>query len=260
MTKTIVFIHGAFVGPMCWDNFKGFFEAKGYQCLTPTWPYKGRSIEEQRRSPLPELGRLGITEIVDHHEKIIRGLSEPPMLIGHSYGGLFVQMLLDRGLGTAGVAIDSAPPKGILPFYPSAIKSLLWVLVTLGGWRKVIRTNPGRFAYGFLNTVPEAERQTIYDKYVIPETGRIFFQAAYSMFNNTTRVNYKNDKRAPLLLIAGGSDHIVPPQINRSNFKKYKNTSARTDFKEFENRCHWIISQAGWEEVAGYSFEWLNKS
>jgi pimeloyl-ACP methyl ester carboxylesterase len=169
-------------------------------------------------------------------------------------------MLLDRGLGTAGVAIDSAPPKGILPFYPSAIKSLLWVLVTLGGWRKVIRTNPGRFAYGFLNTVPEAERQTIYDKYVIPETGRIFFQAAYSMFNNTTRVNYKNDKRAPLLLIAGGSDHIVPPQINRSNFKKYKNTSARTDFKEFENRCHWIISQAGWEEVAGYSFEWLNKS
>ncbi len=258
MTKTIVFIHGAFVGPMCWDNFKGFFEAKGYQCLTPTWPYKDRSIDEQRRSPLPELGRLGITEIVDHHAQIIRGLSEPPILIGHSYGGLFVQMLLDRGVGAAGVAIDSAPPKGIWPYYPTAIRSLLWVLVTPRS-RRVVRTNFERFSYGFLNTVPEADRQAIHDKYVIPETARIFFQAAYSMFNNITRVNFKNDKRTPLLLIAGSSDHIVPAPINRSNFKKYKHTSARTDFKEFPNRCHWIISQPGWEEVAGYAADWLNK-
>src|SRR5512135_1424102 len=197
MTKTIVFIHGAFVGPKCWDNFKSYFEAKGFQCLTPTWPYKDRSIDEQRRSPLPELGRLGITEIVDHHEKIIRGLKEPPILIGHSYGGLFVQMLLDRGVGKAGVAIDSAPPKGVWPFYPTAVRSLLWVLLSPRAHR-VIRTNPGRFSYGFLNTVPETDRQVIYDKYVIPETSRIFFQAAYSMFNNYTRVNFMNAKRAPL--------------------------------------------------------------
>ncbi len=258
MTKTIVFIHGAFVGPKCWDNFKSFFEAKGYECFTPTWPYKDRSIDEQRRSPLPELAGLGITEIVEHYEAFIRGLKEPPILIGHSYGGLFVQMLLDKGLGSAGIAIDSAPPKGILPFYPTAIKSLLWVLA-LPQPHRILRTTLDRFAYGFLNTVPQIEHQKIYDEQVIPETARIFFQAAYSMFNNYTRVNYKNDRRAPLLLIAGGSDHIVPPQINRSNFKKYQHTSARTDFKEFPNRCHWIISQAGWDEVAGYSFDWLSK-
>ena len=131
--KTIVLVHGAWVTPLCWENFSGYFESRGYTCLAPAWPYKDRSVDELRRSPDPNLGRLGLIEIVDHYDRIIRGLDAPPILIGHSYGGLFVQMLLDRGLGAAGVAIDSAPPQGVLPFSPTVIRANFGVLSTLGG-------------------------------------------------------------------------------------------------------------------------------
>src|SRR5258708_7495342 len=135
----IVFVHGAWMTPLCWDKFTGFFEAKGYTCLAPAWPYIDKPIDELRKNPPPQLAGLGITEIVDHYAKIIQGQAEPPILIGHSFGGLFVQMLLDSGLGAAGVAIDPAPPKGVRAFYPSAIKALFPVLTTFGGWKKILQ-------------------------------------------------------------------------------------------------------------------------
>ena len=258
--KTIVFIHGAWMTPLCWDKFSGFYEARGFKCIAPAWPYKDRPMAELRQTPPADLRHLGVVEIVNHYDHIIRELNEPPILIGHSFGGLFVQMLLDRGLGAAGVAIDPAPPKGVLPFfYGSAIKANLRVLAVPGGWQKILHQSFKEFQYAFVNTLPEAEQKAIYDRYVVPETGRIFFQAALALFNNATRVNFSNSRRAPLLLIAGSSDHVVPAAMNRVNFKKYQNSTARTDFKEFSGRAHWIISQPGWEEVAGYIATWLDQ-
>ena len=257
--RTIVFIHGAWVTPHCWEPFKGYFESRGYTCAAPAWPYKDRSIDELRRSPDPAFGRLGLIEIADHYDRIIRGLDRPPILIGHSYGGLFVQMLLDRGLGSAGVAIDPAPPKGVLPFYPSVLRANAGVLTTPGGWHKVLRMSFAQFQYAFVNCMPEAEQRAAYDEHVVPETGRIFFQSAFSMFNAATAVNFRNAHRAPLLMIAGGADHITPPAMNRVNFAKYKNSSAVTDFKEFPGRCHWTIAQPGWEQVASHIGNWLER-
>ncbi len=258
MSKTIVFIHGAWMTPLCWEKFVGFFEQKGFRCLAPAWPYKDKPVETLRQSPPSELATLGVIEIVNHYEKIIRELDQPPVLIGHSFGGLFTQMLLDRGLGTAGVAIDSAPPKGVLPFrYPSTVKSNLGVLATPGGWKKIVRMPLKNFQYAFVNTLPEAEQRAAYEKYVVPESGRIFFQAAFALFNTATAVNFNNSRRAPLLFIAGSADNTVPAGLNRTNYHKYRNSSAVTDFKEFPSRAHWIIAQDGWAEVAEYIAGWL---
>jgi pimeloyl-ACP methyl ester carboxylesterase len=256
MTKTIVLIHGAWMTPLCWEKFQGFYEGKGYTCIAPSWPHKDRPIEEQQSNPDPALAKLGVTEIVDHYDKIIRGLNEKPILIGHSFGGLFVQMLLDRGLGAAGVAIDSAPPKGVFAYYPTVFRSLMGVLLTPFGWNKIVRTSLNAFSYAFVHSLPEAERRAVYERYVVPETGRIFFQGATSMFHNVTRVNFQNNSRAPLLLIAGAEDHVCPAAQNRGNYNQYKNSSAKTDFKVFDQRVHWIIGQSGWEEVAAYVLDW----
>lgn len=257
MGNSIVFIHGAWVTPLCWEKFTTFFEGKGSECIAPAWPYKDQPVEELRAHPDPALAKLGIAEIVDHYAKAIQTLNEPPILIGHSFGGLFVQLLLDRGLGAAGIAIDSAPPKGILPFYPSVIKSNFPVLATPGGWRRILRMTFPTFQYAFVNTLPETEQRAAYERYVVPETGRIFFQAAAALFHSTTRVNFHNQQRSPLLLIAGSADHICPAAQIRANYKQYSRASAVTDFKAFEGRCHWIIAQDGWQEVAEYSLNWL---
>ncbi len=147
-SRTIVFIHGGWVTPACWDPFVSFFEEKGYNCLAPAWPGKDRPVEAIRADPSPLIG-LGVGEIVDHYARIVRSLDEPPILIGHSFGGLFVQLLLDRGLGAAGIAIDSAPPKGVFAFAPTTLLSLGRILLIPFAWRKVVRWSFTEFRYAF---------------------------------------------------------------------------------------------------------------
>jgi pimeloyl-ACP methyl ester carboxylesterase len=260
-TRTIVFIHGAWVTPACWDDFVGFFEARGYRCLAPAWPGKDRPVEQIRADPSPLAG-LGVGEIVDHYAGIISELPEPPILVGHSFGGLFVQILLDRGLGSAGVAIDSAPPNGVFALEWTALRALWSVLATPFAWRRVVRWSFGRFRYAFVHTLAPAEQRAAYDRHVTPETGRIFWQDALAWLRpgGPCRVNFRNDKRAPLLLIAGSADRIVPARINRRNYRKYRRSTARTDFHEFAGRSHWTIAQPGWEEVAEYAAGWIEAS
>ncbi|TAK00163.1 MAG: alpha/beta hydrolase, partial [Chloroflexota bacterium] len=158
MSRTVVFIHGGWVTPASWDRFVPYFEAQGYRCLAPAWPGKDRPIEEIRSDPSPLAG-LGIAEIVDHYASIIRGLDEPPILIGHSFGGLFVQLLLDRGLGAAGIAIDSAPPKGIFAFELTSLVSLGRTLLTPFGWRKVVRWSYPEYRFAFVHTMPPEQQR-----------------------------------------------------------------------------------------------------
>jgi pimeloyl-ACP methyl ester carboxylesterase len=259
--RTVVFIHDAWVTPLSWEPFIGFFQERGYTCIAPGWPGKDRSVEAIRADPSPLVG-VGIGEIVEHYERIIRALPEPPILIGHSFGGLFVQILLDRGLGAAGVAIDPAPPQGIFAYEPSAYRSLASVLFTWRGWRRVVRWSFEQFRYAFVHPLSPDEQHAAYETYVTPETGRVFFQAAFTNFapNSPAHVNFRNGTRAPLLMIAGGVDRIVPASIVRRNFRRYSPSTATTDFREFPGRSHWIIAQEGWQEVAGDIALWLESA
>lgn len=236
-----------------------YFEAKGYKCLAPAWPYKDTSVEEQNKNPNPKLAKLGVGEIVEHYAKEISALSEAPILIGHSFGGLFTQMLLDRGLGSVGVAIDPAPAKGIFPFYPTVFKAFSRILLTPGGWQKIFHATFPEFRYAFVHLLPEAEQKAVYEKYVVPETGRIFFQSGLAMLNNATYVNFQNAKRAPLLLTAGTQDHVCPASQIKLTYKEYQKSPAVTDFKEFNSHDHWIIWESGYEEVASYIEDWLER-
>ncbi len=260
MAGKIVFIHGAWVTPLCWEPFISFFGERGYECLAPAWPGKDRPVEEIRRDPSPLAG-LGVEEIVEHYGRLIEALDEPPILIGHSFGGLFVQILLDRGLGRAGVAIDSAPPNGVFALEPTAIRSLAAVLLTWRGWQRVVRWSLAQFSYAFVHLMPPDEQRVAYERFVTPETGRIFFQGALAGMRRggPCRVDFGNGQRAPLLLVAGAEDHIVPAATNRRNFRKYARSGAVTDFKEFPRRTHWIIAQPGWQEVAGHVAGWLQR-
>lgn len=259
--STIVLVHGAWMTPLCWEKMQSHFEARGYTCLAPTWPHKDLPIDELRKHPPEALAGLGVTEIVDHYERIIRGLEQPPILVGHSFGGLFVQMLLDRGLGAAGVAIDPAPPRGVLPLQWSVLRANSGILFTWRGWRKIVRMSPRAFSYAFVNTLPVAEQRRVFDRYVVPETGRIFFQAGLAPLDrrHATRVDFRNARRAPLLIIQGARDHVVAPGMVQANFRKYAYSAARTDFKLFAGRDHWIIAEEGWQEVADYIVQWLQQ-
>ena len=259
-TNTIVLIHGAWMTPRSWDPFRGFYEQRGYRVLTPPWPRIEGEVEEIRRDP-SEMAGLGISEIVDGYEQVIRLLDEPPIIMGHSFGGLFVQMLLDRGLGAAGVAIDAAAPKGVLRLPFSQIKALSPVLLNPANVRRAVPLDFEQFRYAFANTMTDREAREAFELNAIPAPGRIVFQAGLANFNPraATKVDYRNSRRAPLLLIAGSEDHIVPASVNQSTLRKYRRSSATTDFAEFSGRSHLIVAQTGWEEVAEHALSWAQR-
>ncbi len=258
MSKTVVFVHGGWITPSCWDPFVSYFEARDYHCLAPAWPGKDRPVEAIRADPSPLAG-LGVEAIVDRYADVVRGLDEPPILVGHSFGGLFVQMLLDRGLGAAGIAIDSAPPKGVFAFYPTSLLSLGRILAIPFGWRKVVHWSFMEFRFAFVHTMPLEEAHAIWDREIVPDSGRPFFEVGFSFLDpdSPAKVDFTNPTRAPLLLIAGLADRAMPPAVARRTLAAYRASPARTDFKTFPGRTHWLIAQPGWEEVAQGCIDWI---
>jgi pimeloyl-ACP methyl ester carboxylesterase len=254
----IMFVHGAWLSARSWENFSEFFEARGYDVSAPEWPRKEGDVEELRESP-DEIAGLGLTEIVDHYEEYIEGLDEPPVLIGHSFGGLIVELLLDRGLSRAGVAMSPAPPKGILVLPFSSLKAASPALAHPSRWHGVVPLTLDEFTFGFVNTfTPEAAAEA-YERYAVPETGQIFYEAGFANFHlhPPTEVHFKSDDRAPLLIIGAEKDNTVPASLSEKQFKKYEKSSSQTDYVEFEGRPHLMMAADGWEEIAGRIESWI---
>ena len=255
---TIVLINGLWMTALSWEHWAERYQQKGFKVVARSWPGMEGDIEELRRNPAKEIGNLGVTEIADHYEAVVREQSSPPIIMGHSFGGLFTQILVDRGLGSAGVAIDSAPAKGVLGLPFSTLKVSLPFTINPFNLNKVGALSEGQFHYAFGNLLSEEESKKAYERYAVPGPDHVLFQASVANFNprSATAVNFHNDDRPPLLMIAGGKDHIVPASTTKANFNLYKKSKALTDYKEFPERSHFTLGQAGWEEVADYALEW----
>lgn len=257
--RTIVFVHGLWMHSSSWQAWMDFFSQQGYNTMSAAWPGDSATIAECRADPKPIANR-GVTEIVDKIEKDIAALPDAPILIGHSFGGLIVQILLGRGVAAAAVAIDPAPMKGVwqLPF--SALKASFPVLGNPFNLKKAVSLTYKQFRYGFANAIPEEEAKELYDRWAIPAPARPLFQAATAtFFGKETKVDTRNSTRGPLLITGGEKDNIAPPVLGTASAKKY-NRSVITEFKLFENRGHSLILDHGWKEIAAYSLEWLNKN
>ncbi|HET7564816.1 MAG TPA: alpha/beta fold hydrolase, partial [Gemmatimonadaceae bacterium] len=254
---TIVLIHGFWVTPRSWEHWILYYEAKGYRVLAPAYPGLEVEVEALNRDPSP-IERLTVPRIVDHLEQVVRALDAPPILMGHSAGGAFLQVLLDHGLGAAGVAIDSAATEGVLMTPLSQLRALLPVLENPANRHKAVGLTFEQWRYAFTNTFGEAESRALYERYHVPASGSIVWEGALANFIPGPQdlfVNYHNDARAPLLFISGAEDHLMPPSVQRSNARHYKSRTV-TEVKEFPGRAHLMLAQAGWEEVADYALDW----
>jgi pimeloyl-ACP methyl ester carboxylesterase len=252
----IVLIHGMWMTPRSWDNWVDHYSDRGHRAIAPGWPGVGNP-EEVRRNPEPLKG-LGIKACVDHYEQIIRGLDRPPIIIGHSFGGLFTQLLLDRGLGAAGVAVGTAPPKGIALLPPSTLRAGVPGLKNPFNRNGLCPLTPKQFRWRFTNTLSQKESDAIYKEHCIPGTNRAFFEAAFANISRSSpaAVNYRNPARPPLLLLAGGEDHISPPVLNKRILKLQRRSPSVTDLKEYPQRTHFMAGMDGWEEVADDALNW----
>lgn len=251
----VVLIHGLWMTPKSWDGWKARFEAAGYSVVVPAWPGVTDDVIAMRRDP-SALNGLRISTVADHLAGIIESLDETPIIMGHSYGGLMTQLMLDRGLGRAGVAINSAQSAGIPAIPWSVIRGLMPVFGKPWTVNRTVLLSPKQFRYAFTNSLTQEETDRVHEEFVIPAPGKPLWQAATHMFMNggESSIDYAKPDRPPLIFVTGGADHVVPASVNHRNAKRY--TSGVVDVKDFPGRTHYTVGQDGWEDVADVALSW----
>ena len=146
--------------------------------LAPAYPGFEVEVEALNADPTP-VQNVTIAGIVEHLEAVVRVARHAARSSsGHSAGGAFTQILLDRGCGAAGVALNSAPTEGV-PVVPlSQVKSTFPVLKNPANRHKAVGYDFEQWNYAFTNTFPEEEARALYERYAIPASGRILFESA----------------------------------------------------------------------------------
>lgn len=246
----ILFVHGMFMNASSWSGWEAYFSERGYSTHAPDWPYRDGDPAQLRATPPEGLPSLGLEEVLDVYRHAIAGMPEPPVVVGHSMGGLVVQILLQEGNVRAGVAIDSAPPAGVSTYKWSFLRSNLPVLFSR---QSPFVPSKSWFSYAFAHTLDDAELEQVWDTYAVPESGQVARDSA----SDLAKID-PTAQRPPLLLVAGELDHIIPASLVRKNHAFYQ--GPQTDFQEFEGRTHWICGQEGWEEVAEHVESWLEQT
>jgi pimeloyl-ACP methyl ester carboxylesterase len=256
----VAFVHGLWLLPSSWDRWVELFEGAGYTTLTPGWPDDPETVDEAKAHPEVFAGK-SVGDVADHIEGVLRTLDRKPAVIGHSFGGLLTEILAGRGRAKVSVAISPAPFRGVLPLPISALRSASPVLKNPKNRHRAIPLTFEQFRYGFANAVDEDEAKKLYETYSVPGSGEPIFQAANANLNPWTeaKVDTKNPKRGPMLIISGEKDHTVPPAIAKASYKKERKNDAVTEFLTLPGRGHALTIDSGWRDVADKALEFVRR-
>jgi non-heme chloroperoxidase len=256
----VVFIHGLWLLPSSWDRWGEFFKKAGYAPLAPDWPDDPETVEQARANP-EVLAKKTLKQIGDHTAEVIGGLTKKPAVMGHSTGGLLAQLIADRGLSAATVAIDPGPFRGVLPLPISALRSAGPVLKNPLNRGRAVALTLDQFKYGWANALGDDEAKQLYDTYHVAAPGAALMQMANANVNPFTeaKLDPKNPDRGPLLIIDGEKDHTVPWAIANASYKRQKRNPAVTEIKQIPNRGHSLTIDSGWQEVAQTALDFVKR-
>jgi pimeloyl-ACP methyl ester carboxylesterase len=252
--STIVLIHGLWLTARSWEHWIERYADLGYRVLAPSWPGMEPEVEALNSDP-SALASLTVEQIVDRYESVLIELERPPIVMGHSLGGTFTQILLDRGLGAAGVAIASTTVAGTRDIPLTTIKV---ASPALGPFRKgePVSLTREEFHYAFANTLGRDEASALYARHAVPAPGGVLHEHAFASFRRVapSNVDVHREGRAPLLFIGFGEDHVMPPRLVRPG-EETNGSGSITEFVVFPGRPH-FLGTPGWESVADHALAW----
>jgi len=256
----IVLIHGLWVLPSSWDNWVDYFDGEGYAGLTPDWPDDPETVEQARANP-DVLAKKTLKQVADHTAEVIAALERKPAVMGHSTGGLLAQLIADRGLSAATVAIDPGPFRGVLPLPVAALRSASPVLRNPLNRSKAVALTFDQFKYGWANALDDEEAKRLYETYHVAAPGVALMQMANANVNPLTeaKLDPKNPARGPLLIIDGEKDHTVPWAIANASYKRQSRNEAVTEIAQIPNRGHSLTIDSGWREVAQTALDFVRR-
>ncbi|MCS3744138.1 alpha/beta hydrolase [Rhizobium sp. BK661] len=250
---TIVFVHGMFQNPKSWTRWVEYFSRHGFECVVPAWPLHDGDPAELRESPPPGLGELSLDDVVATMQRVV-GNYDRPVMIGHSVGGLVTQLLVAKGLLSAGVAISSVAPNRMLEFDWGFIKNAAIIANPLKGDEPVFM-DAKTFHRSFANSLSKADAALAFEETATHDSRNVLRDC----MGGAGRIDLECP-HSPLLLIGGERDEIIPSELNEKNYKAYKDVGSVTDFLTYPGRSHFICNEPGWEEVAGFVYQWVERN
>lgn len=240
----LLFIHGMWSRPDVWEPMRLHFEAAGYQVSTPALPGHAAMPED---APAPELATYGLADYAAAVDRAAGELDGPPVLIGHSMGGLLVQLAALRRRPRALVLLSPAPSAGILSLEPAPVRTLWPVISRWGFWRETTRLPAEACRYGIFNGVDPVETEEQIAA-MLPDSGRALFQIALPLLDSSGGASVAYGQlNMPALVMVGTEDRITPPAVARATARKLTGT---VTYREMDGFGHWIIGTAGWGQVA----------
>jgi pimeloyl-ACP methyl ester carboxylesterase len=256
----VVFIHGLWLLPSSWDNWATLFEGNGYAPVTPVWPDDPDTVEQARANP-EVLAKKTLGQIADHTAEVIGKLNKKPAVVGHSTGGLLAQIIADRGLSAATVAIDPGPFRGVLPLPVSTLKVSWPVLRNPLNRGRTVTLTLDQFKYGWANALSDEEAKQLYETYHVGGPGVALMQMANANLNPFTeaKLDPKNPDRGPLLILDGEKDHTVPWAIANGAYKRQSRNKGVTEIEKIPNRGHSLTIDSGWRDVADKALAFVKR-
>jgi pimeloyl-ACP methyl ester carboxylesterase len=254
----VVFIHGLWISHTAWQPWIEHFATQGHHAIAPAWPGEYPTVEQTRQNPSDQAG-FGIDDLTAHFATVLEQFDTPPVVIGHSFGGLIAQKLLGQNKAAAAIAIDPAPIKGVKPLPVAQLRSAFPVLGNPLNRGRAKGLTEAQWRYGFGNALTEQESDQLWEQWSIPSPGKPLFEAAVANFSGKSpaKVDVATATRGPLLITGGTADHTVPLVSAKATHALYAKSGAVTDFHEFEGRGHSLTIDKGWREVADTALSWM---
>ncbi|HXQ15076.1 MAG TPA: alpha/beta hydrolase [Caulobacteraceae bacterium] len=246
--RSVIFAHGAFCGGWAFERFRAPFEANGLRCLAPD--LRGH---EPGAGPSATVG-VSMADYAADLAGLIAREPDPPILVGHSLGGLAAQMASARARVRALVLLAPSSPWGVAGgTLEEAISAVS--LYGLGAfWTQAIEPDFGAAQAYSLDQMSEAERSGVFAR-MVPESGRALWETLNWWLDPlmTTSVAASAVK-APVLAVAGERDRVHPPATVAQIAERYGGATLVMD-----GMSHWLVGEPGWEGVATGVLGWLEE-
>ncbi len=239
----LLFVHGAFAGAWCWDEyFLPYFAKQGYPAYAVSLRGHGNSDGKA------ELSFTTLADFVDDVVKASEQLQQPPVLIGHSMGGMVVQKYLAQHPATAAILINTVPPSGIMMsmFYMAMSSPFLLLQLSLIQGISPVFATPEMIKQALFAS--EEIKDDILQKFFNHWQG----EAQWAITEMLSWELPHKPAKIPMLVLGGSKDVFFPYSNTRLTAHHY-----HADYHIFQGFGHAMMLENDWQIVADYILDWL---
>lgn len=247
MPAPVIMVHGAFCGGWVFDRFKAPFEAAGHRCITPDLPGHGATSRNVCGQSMADYAK-SIVEVIDACEA-------PPVLIGHSLGGLVAQMAATRRPLKSLILLAPSSAWGVASGSTAEAAAAIGLMSLGAYWTQAIPPQGALTAAFSLDRLPTSEQADLQAR-MVSESGRALWETFNWWMDPFMTTNASPQSiTAPVLAVAGGRDRIHPPAGVRQTVARLGGS-----LMTYETMSHWLIGEPGHESVARDCLDWMSSA